>query len=130
MTRQPTLTIARPDVERLETLIARSDADLSALENEIARAQVVEPEDMPADVIGMNSTARFIDDVTGATHTFTLVFPQDADIAAGRISILAPVGSALLGLSVGQTIDWPGPAGRTLQLRVLAVTPQSTHSAS
>lgn len=128
MTGQPTLIITRQDLERLETLVARSDADLSALENEIARAQVVEPQDMPSDVIGMNSTARFIDEVTEEAHEFTLVFPQDADIAAGRVSILAPVGSALLGLSVGQTIAWPGPSGRTLQLRVLAVSRQSAQS--
>ncbi|GGP19088.1 nucleoside diphosphate kinase regulator [Silvimonas iriomotensis] len=129
MTRQPTLMIARPDLERLETLIARLPDDLSALENELARAQVVEPEAMPDDVIGMNSTAHFVDDATGASHTFTLVYPQDTDIAAGRISILAPVGSALLGLSVGQTIAWPAPGGRTLQLRVLAVTRQDPRNA-
>ena len=76
---------------------------------------------MPADVVTMNSTVDCIDDISGDTHPVTLVYPRDADAAAGRVSVLAPVGSALLGLSVGQQIDWQAPGGRALRLRVVAI---------
>ena len=71
----------------------------------------------------MNSTIRFMDETSKAESELTLVYPVAAG-AAGTVSVLAPVGSALLGLSVGQTIAWPMPGGRTAQLRVLEVLRQ------
>lgn len=61
------------------------------------------------------------DQLQGERHQLTLVYPHEADAAQGRVSVLAPVGSALLGLAVGQSIDWQAPGGRPLRLRVIAV---------
>lgn len=124
MSNSPNIVLSHLDLARLEKLIERSDADLSALEGELARADVVDAAQVPANVITMNSTARFADEASGTEHQYTLVYPQDADISAGKVSILAPVGSALLGLTPGQAIDWPGPGGRQLRLRVLEVIQQ------
>jgi regulator of nucleoside diphosphate kinase len=120
----PPLLMSRLDVERIESLLetpAAQAVDTSALEAELERAQVVEPAQMPPDVITMNSTARFRDETSGEEHELTLVFPRDADGSAEKVSILAPVGSALLGLRVGDAIEWPVPGGRTIRLHVLSI---------
>ena len=72
----------------------------------------------------MNSRVRFQDTDTHDELEVTLVYPKSADVDQGKISVLAPVGSALLGLSVGQSIEWPVPAGKLRHLRVVAVTYQ------
>jgi len=72
-------------------------------------------------VVSMNSSADCVDESNGKHHTLTLVYPKDADADSGKISVLAPVGSALLGLRVGQSIDWPGQAGKTHRLKVTAI---------
>jgi regulator of nucleoside diphosphate kinase len=72
----------------------------------------------------MNSRVRFVDEESNRESEVTLVFPGQADVESDRISVLAPVGSALLGLSVGDSIHWPLPNARTRQLRVIAVTYQ------
>lgn len=120
------ILITRQDHERLTHLLEgyagkRDAAARAALEEELARARIVEPDEMPPDVVTMNSAVRFRDADAGVEHEIRLVYPHGADPAQGRISILAPVGSALLGLSVGQSIDWPFPDGRTRQLCVEAV---------
>ena len=97
---------------------------LDALRHELDRAEVVAPDAIPPDVITMNSTARFIDEVNGKEFELTLVYPDDTLMTHGTVSVLAPVGSALLGLSVGQSIEWPLPGGRKMTLRVLEVTYQ------
>jgi regulator of nucleoside diphosphate kinase len=80
----------------------------------------------------MNSRVRFVAEQTGEEQEVTLVYPADADFAHHRVSILAPLGSALLGLRVGQAIDWPVPSGQVKRFRVLAVThqPEAVGSAS
>ena len=78
---------------------------------------------MPADVVTMNSIAS-IEDVSGETREISLVYPREADGAANRISVLAPVGSAMLGLRVGQSIAWKVPGGRALRLRVAGISYQ------
>lgn len=120
------IVITRPDHERLtrllETHASRRDAGAcAALEEELSRGRIVEPEDVPADVVTMNSVVRFAAADDGAEEEVRLVYPHDAAAAEGRVSILAPLGSALLGLSVGQCIDWPFPGRRTRRLRVAAV---------
>ena len=123
----PPIVVSRRDAARLEALIDsprwQNDATAEALLGELTRAEVVDDAAMPADVVGMHSRVECVDENSGETHTLTLVFPQEADASAGRISIMAPVGSALLGLSVGQSIDWNTPQGRPLKLRVTAVHP-------
>ena len=123
----PPLLLSRLDVERIEALLespSSKSLNTTALQDELARAEILEPGNMPADVITMNSTAkvRLEDAVLGnQEHELTLVYPRDADGSADKVSILAPVGSALLGLRVGDAIDWPMPGGRNARLHVLAI---------
>lgn len=119
----PPLKVSRFDLERLERLLDRMEArpELDRLRDELERAEVLEPEQMPPDVVTMNSRVRFADVETGEESEISLVFPRQANIEEGRVSILAPIGSALLGLSVGATIAWPVPDGRTRRLRVVAI---------
>jgi regulator of nucleoside diphosphate kinase len=125
MSAAPPLIISRRDHRRLETLLespqAVGNATAALLEDELLRADIREASDVPADVVTMNSTVTCVDDATATERRLQLVFPLQADAAAGRVSVLAPVGAALLGLSIGQSIDWPLPGGRTAQLRVTAV---------
>ena len=124
----PALFLSRLDCERIEALLeapGSANIDTSALEAELARAQIVEPAQMPADVITMNSTARFKvvgsdGDGDDGERELTLVYPRDAS-GPDKVSILAPVGSALLGLRIGDTIEWPLPGGRTTRLQVLSI---------
>jgi regulator of nucleoside diphosphate kinase len=123
------ILITTQNFERLERLIgtyaARRDRDaVTALEEELGRAEVVDPTRIPPDVVTMNSTVRFIDEQTGEGQEVTLVYPAEADFAHHRVSILAPLGGALLGLRVGQAMDWPVPSGQVKRFRVLAVTHQ------
>ncbi|ODS61729.1 MULTISPECIES: nucleoside diphosphate kinase regulator [unclassified Arenimonas] len=124
----PPITVSTRDLARLEALLespaVRQLPAAQALGDELVRANVVEPADMPAGVVGMNSLVTCLDENTGETHRLTLVYPPQADADQGKVSVLAPVGSALLGLSVGQHIDWPMPGGRTLRLMVTAVQEQ------
>ncbi|TWI02693.1 regulator of nucleoside diphosphate kinase [Luteimonas cucumeris] len=124
MSTTPELLISRLDCERIEALLEQPVAqslDTSALRDELARAQVVEPQDMPGDVITMNATARFRDIDSGDEREMTLVYPRDVNGQPDRVSILAPVGSALLGMRVGQEIDWQVPGGRHIRLKVLSI---------
>jgi regulator of nucleoside diphosphate kinase len=127
MTTLPPIIISSLDQERLDNLLATSSFSrlpgIDALINEIDRATVVKPAEVPPGVVTMNSTVRFIDDTSGQEFQLTLVYP-DAAGSADTVSILAPVGSALLGLSAGQSILWQVPGGRTLKLRVLEVIRQ------
>jgi regulator of nucleoside diphosphate kinase len=113
------------DYERIERLVAaqgrRRDASvLVALRDELERAEVVDRAAVPADVVVMGSRVRFRDEASGEQEEVTLVFPTDADPARGRVSILAPIGSALIGLRLGQGIDWSFPSG-VRRLRVVGV---------
>ena len=124
---RPPLLLSRLDAERIEALLEQPQyrsLNTRALQEELERADVVEPAQMPADIITMNSTARVRLEEAGQgdhEHELTLVYPRDADGSAEKVSILAPVGSALLGLRVGDAIDWPMPGGRSARLHVLAI---------
>jgi regulator of nucleoside diphosphate kinase len=85
---------------------------------------VVEPTAVPPDVVTMNSRVVYRDEESNETREVTLSYPKDASLEQGRVSVLAPVGAALLGLSVGQEIEWLVPGGRHKRLRILAVTYQ------
>ena len=123
--KKPRVIISSLDTERLEQLI-ESLSNMSFpgkdnLEAELARAEIVEPEDIPATVVTMNSTVRFEVDSSHEEFCLTLVYPRNVDASGEKISILAPVGSALLGLRTGQRIDWQGPGDRKLRVRVVGV---------
>lgn len=102
--------------------------DHAHLESELERAHIVDAHDVPPDVVTMNSRVLFEDATTGKTTEVTIVFPHDADLTRGRVSVLAPVGTALLGLAEGDSIVWPFPDGSSRCLRVVAVTfqPEAT----
>ncbi len=121
----PPITLSSRDLARLEALLdspaLQRHPAAQALAAELARAHVVAPESMPADVVTMNSLVECIDETSGERRSLTLVYPQDADATCHRVSVLAPVGSALLGLRIGDAIDWPAPSGTTLRLRVAAI---------
>jgi regulator of nucleoside diphosphate kinase len=89
--------------------------------DEIDRAAICDRADIPPDVVTMGSNVTFIDEKSGAQRTVRLVYPADADIAAGRMSILTPVGAGLIGLSVGQSINWPDRGGIEHRLTIVAV---------
>lgn len=128
MNKKPELIISSLDADRLydlmESLPAGSFAGEKELEAELGRATIVEPKDMPSTVVTMNSTVNFIVESTQEEFTKTLVYPKNADASADKISILAPVGSALLGLSQGDEIEWPKPSGGLIKVKIKAITYQ------
>lgn|SRR5690606_32539124 len=122
MSSKPNIILSSLDVERLEKLIESLPDNAfpgkAALENELARADVVDPRKVPPSVVTMNSRVKFSVVSTGESFNLTLVYPKDVDAAGDKISILAPVGSALLGLSQGDEIEWPKPGGGMLRVRI------------
>ncbi|MED5609764.1 MULTISPECIES: nucleoside diphosphate kinase regulator [Pseudomonas] len=126
MTTAPSITVTRLDLQRLERLLDSLDEygpAAEALEAELSRANVVGHDEVPPGVVTMNSTVRCREEGSGKEYLLTLVYPEDAG-GEGKVSILAPVGTALLGLTVGQSIDWPAPGGKTLKLSLLDITYQ------
>ncbi len=118
---EPSIILSNTDHERLLSLVDLHDTPAAErLSAELARAVVVEQHDVPADIVTMNSQVVYEDVETFTRRKVSLVYPKDADAAAGRISVLAPIGSALLGLRVGQAISWPVPGG-TKRIRVVEV---------
>ncbi len=97
------------------------------LEAELGRGHLVSPQDVPKDVITMNSKVRLIDLDTGEKMTYTLVFPKDADIDRGKISVLAPIGTAMLGYRVGDIFEWQVPEGmRRLRVEKVLYQPEAS----
>jgi regulator of nucleoside diphosphate kinase len=84
------------------------------LAEEIEKASVVLPDQIPSDVITLNSTARLIDRETREETVYSLVFPENADTSQGKISILAPIGTAMLGYKAGDTFEWDTPGGKRI----------------
>jgi len=115
MSTRPDITISTLDADRLYSLIESlpndSFAGKAELELELDRAKVVAPELMPPTTVTMNSTVKFVIESTNEVFEQTLVYPKAMDTSGNKISILAPVGSALLGLSQGDEIEWPKPGG-------------------
>lgn len=121
----PSITVSSHDLARLEALLDSPAASAlpaaAALSDELTRATVLAPGEMPAGIVKMHSRVECEDATTGDKHVLTLVYPREANVDEHKVSVLAPVGTALLGLSIGQTIDWDAPGGRKLKLRVTAV---------
>ena len=124
----------------INDLIMVTAADMAVLHNlrsyaplrrELERAVVVSSAAVPPDVATMNSRVSYTDDCDGLTRTVSLAYPAEADAAAGKVSILEPVGLALLGLSVGQSIEWDFPDGsrRRLTLNQVQYQPERSHNA-
>lgn len=126
------LLISSFDKQRLMHLLEELDRtaeereELEDLEREIERGAVVRPEEIPTDVVTMNSTVRVSDREDGTSSVYTIVFPGNADFERGKISILAPLGIALLGYRVGDTVDWTMPGGtRKLRIEEIVYQPEA-----
>jgi regulator of nucleoside diphosphate kinase len=122
VTRRPKIVISESDAERLDTLLDSLPANAfpgkAELEAELDRAEIVPPRDIPPAVVTMNSTVKFRMSSSNEEFCLTLVYPKDVDQSGKTISILAPVGSAMLGLSQGDEIEWPRPGGGTLKVTI------------
>ena len=129
---KPKIVISSRDAERLERLMvslpSHSFPGRDDLEAELARAEIVAPANIPPTVVTMNSTVRFKIESSLKEFYLTLVYPQDADVNGGTISVLAPVGSALLGLSEGDEIEWLKPGGGVLRVSIEEVCAQPERS--
>jgi regulator of nucleoside diphosphate kinase len=115
--------ISRDDLARLRLLLSAMRAPHSAsgpLRSELDRAVVLH--ELPSTVVGLHSTAEIVDLETGETDRFTLTLPEQADAAQGRLSVLAPLGIALLGYAEGDTLEWRMPGGLR-RLRLKSVCP-------
>ena len=122
MNTRPGITISSRDATRLERLldspVGNGFPGRAELQAELDRADVVEPENVPPTLVTMNSTVRFKVEGNAEEFRLTLVYPKDVATDGSSISVLAPVGSALLGLSQGDRIEWPKPGGGTLDVRI------------
>lgn len=121
------------DLQRLEDLIdggksrqQRDSKNLELLEEELLKAEVVDPHEIPADAVTMNSRVSLQDIESGELFEYTLVFPMDADLNAGKISILAPIGTAMFGYRAGDKVSWPVPGGvRKLKIKKVLYQPEA-----
>ena len=134
MGKKTNIYITKPDHERLTKLIEiarerESDANrkyLDSLEEELERAEVVQQNDIPADVITMRSTVRLKDLDTSEEMTYQLTFPTEANFDDGKISVLAPIGTAMIGYRRGDVIEWEVPSGvRRLRVEEVLYQPES-----
>ncbi|MDD2389612.1 MAG: nucleoside diphosphate kinase regulator [Desulfobacterales bacterium] len=129
-----TIYITKFDLERLEQLLekemtfdSRDRLDLEELEKELSRGIVVDSKKVPANVVTMNSKVRLLDLDTNKEMVVTLVFPLSADIDRNRISIVSPVGTAILGYSAGDEVEWKVPAGiRRIRIEEILYQPEAS----
>jgi regulator of nucleoside diphosphate kinase len=130
---QRPIVVTRPDHERLSRLLESArlrrrweELHLRTLADELEEAEVVDPGMVPPDVVTMRSSVRVLDMVSGDAATYTLSYPVEADLAAGRLSVLAPIGTALLGYREGDVVEWPVPGGvRVLKIEKLLHQPEA-----
>lgn len=116
------LILTQNDFQKITSLIKVSESEIAELlEQEMDRAMVVADDELPEDVVAMNSKVTFKDMDTNKESVAILVYPQDAKIEEGKVSILAPIGAALIGLRVEQFIEWPMPNGKNKRLIVVSV---------
>ncbi|WP_372654722.1 nucleoside diphosphate kinase regulator [Halobacteriovorax sp.] len=116
------IIMTEKDYLRLNNLLKGINIeDYENLEIELERAKIVLDNELPAHVVTMNSTLEYTELKSGKTQEITIVYPQDSDPETHKVSILAPLASALIGLSVGQEINWMFPSGETKRLKVTSV---------
>jgi regulator of nucleoside diphosphate kinase len=116
---QRTIFVTRSDMKQLRSLLEaaenslrRDQENLKQLEEELDRAEVVAEAQLPNDVVTMNSRVVVEDLGTGRISEYEIVFPRNSDLSRGRISVLAPIGTALLGYRTGDIIEWEVPVGK------------------
>ena len=128
-----TIYVTEPDYRRLTGLIEitrdRNGVDreyVNLLEAELERAEIVDPKRISANVITMRSKVRLKDLVSGESKIYSLVFPTEANFSEGKISVLAPIGTAILGYKLGDSIEWPVPSGlRKLKVDEILYQPEA-----
>jgi regulator of nucleoside diphosphate kinase len=128
-----TIYITSKDLNRLRTLLRDamekgqdSKANLGLLNDELNQSEVCEQKDIPKDVITMNSRVHLRDLDSNEDLIYTLVYPAHANVKLGRISVLAPIGAAMIGYRVGDVIEWPVPGGlRHLQVKEVLFQPEA-----
>lgn len=122
---RPPILLCESDADRIADLAVGVESRLpqvaAMLLKEIDRARVVKDGALPVDVVGMGSRVRFRDESAGTERTVRLVYPSEADIEAGKVSILTPIGAGLIGLREGQSIRWEDREGHPKVLQVIAV---------
>ena len=131
--RERAIYVTEFDLKRLSNLLNgtrswnKKDRDyLIKLEEELEWAQIVAPQEILGDVVTMNSQARVKDLDSNEEMVFTLVFPAEADYERGRLSVLAPIGTALLGYRAGDTVEWEVPGGvRRLKIEQVLYQPEA-----
>ncbi|WP_338425590.1 nucleoside diphosphate kinase regulator [Sphingopyxis kveilinensis] len=123
--KSPPIQMIDREADRLTQLALSKEEDLpqvcGLLLREINRATIRTAARFPSGIVTMHSRVTFVDAATGAERTVELVYPGEADISAGRISILTPVGAGLIGLSEGQSILWPDRDGHERKLSIVKV---------
>lgn len=127
------IVITRDDMARLRELVRqgrkasrRDQGHLAELDRELDRAEIIGAEELSPDVVTMHSTVRVLDLDTDSSRVYTLVFPVEADIEKQRISVLAPVGTALIGYRAGDRVEWPTPGGmKRLQIEEVVFQPEA-----
>jgi regulator of nucleoside diphosphate kinase len=128
---KPVIILSAKDYDRLATLAHAARNRLpdlaSELAEEIGRAHVLGRDEIADHFVGMNDDIEFRDDTAGRIRQVTLVYPDEADISQGKISVMTPVGTALIGLRTGHSITWETPLGETRQLTVVSVRKPHRH---
>ena len=123
MSNKPAITVTRLDMQRLEQMLDNLDdydAAAEALEAELARANFVGHTKIASNIATMNSKVHFQEASSATAHQLTLTYPEQGGVE-GNLSILAPIGMALLGLSEGQSIQWQTPKGKDLRITLTKV---------
>ena len=136
--KERTIFVTEEDMQRLSDLVesaerisSRDLQHLRMLKEELAQAEIVTSDEIPADVVTMNSRVRLKDLDSGRESIYALVFPRDADVAQGRISVLAPIGTAIIGYRAGDVIVWSVPAGeRRFKLEEILYQPEAAGHAA
>lgn len=118
---KPNIIISEQDLNRLETMLehqSKLTATMQHLEDELARAEVVAPQDIPATIVTMNAKVLITIAPSTVATEITLVYPHDFSGDKGQVNVIAPIGAAILGLAEGQEIEWPQPDGQMMKVRI------------
>jgi len=131
MTTKRQIYLTEFDVQRLNDLLAELDTEsrkqLTELERELDRAKLMDSRKIPANVVTMNTRLRYLDLEDNSDTDVTLVFPEDADIHQGKMSVFSPVGTALLGYAEGDILDWKTPGGtRRIRIEKILFQPEAS----
>lgn len=121
---KPNIILSEQDLHRLETMLEhQSELTLTMkhLEDELARADVVAPRDVPANVVSMNAKVLITIAPSIEPTEIHLVYPHEFTGEKGQVNVIAPIGAAILGLTEGQEIEWPQPDGQLMQVKIVQV---------